>query len=97
MRRGRRPLFAGVLLGLVLLLNLAAVVPAVHLLWHSDHDCNEAECVIVAFASGHAQTTDPVPPVQRPELTPEVVLLEPVLVFVTALDCPPLPGRAPPV
>ncbi len=93
----RRTVTAGFMLGVFLLLNLAVVLPALHALWHDGHGCDEPDCVVVALAQGKAD------PVLFRVTVPEPVELEsaaatPVVACqVIRADCPPLPGRAPPV
>ncbi|MBX3747170.1 MAG: hypothetical protein KF833_17830 [Verrucomicrobiae bacterium] len=93
----RRSLIGAGLLVVVMLLTFAGVVPAVHHLWHAGHGCDQPDCVVVAFAQGKVDpTAAPMPEFIRvagvrdlPEQGVTAVLI--------ATDCPPLPGRAPPV
>lgn len=91
---------AGVLLGLVLSLYAAVVLPDLHHFWHSAEDgpCEEQEgpCVVVAFASG---TFDPGPipaSLVRPALVPAAIPVVPHFIPPSAFDHARPPGRGPP-
>lgn len=87
---------AGFLLGVLLLLNAAVVLPALHGLWHDEHGCDEPDCVVLAMAQGSVDAgVDPAPAV-RPVAAPLPAPVIPVLGPASADDCPCLPGRAPP-
>jgi hypothetical protein len=85
------------LLGVLLTLNLAAVLPSLHAVWHEGEHCEPGDCAVAAFSSG---SVDPVSPVSLP-VRSEVFALElpatPLLVAAIPGDCPLVPGRAPPV
>lgn len=61
---------AGVLLGLLSALHLAAAIPAFHHFWHSHGDehseCHESDCVVLAFAAGSIDPGPSPEPVTRP-------------------------------
>lgn len=92
----RKALVSGFLLGTLLLLNAAVVVPAVHHLWHDGHGCHEPECVVLALAQGCVHPGCAAPRVVRAEPAPLPLPAIPVGAPVVSGDCPLLPGRAPP-
>lgn len=84
------------LLGVLLALNLAAVLPALHALWHEGEACEPSDCAVVAFATGSvdAAPESSLPP--RIEAVSFVQPLPPAGLRVSVGDCPTLPARAPP-
>ncbi|MBL9138819.1 MAG: hypothetical protein JNK85_23320 [Verrucomicrobiales bacterium] len=93
----RKSLIAGFLLGVVVLLNAAVVVPALHYFWHDDHTCDDPDCVVLAMVQGTVDS-DAAPAPSAEYEGPSVPLPEsPASQPSVSSDCPPLPGRAPPV
>ena len=85
------------LLGVLLTLNLAAVLPSLHAVWHEGEHCEPGDCAVAAFSTG---SVDPVTPVILPARWAAFALdLPATAVLLAAIpgDCPLVPGRAPPV
>jgi len=92
-----RSRFAGFLLGLFLLLNAAAVLPALHEFWHAGHGCDQADCAIATLAHGGVDAAPTAPALCVPTPPPPFLLETPGSPCLTSVsDCPPIPGRAPP-
>jgi hypothetical protein len=87
----------GFLLGLLLLLQLSAVMPALHALWHDDGGCEVADCAVATVASGAVDAAPEPLLILIPLAVIEDSVSVPATVHVAFGDCPPLPGRAPPV
>ena len=91
-----KPALAVLLLGLVLLLNAMAAVPALHELIHKDADEAGHQCAVTLFAHGHVESAIGHVPVVLPaaviEITPHFIFS----LFSPAIENLPL-GRAPPV
>ncbi len=90
-----KPLFSGLLVALVLLLNALAASPSLHELIHKDADRVGHECAITLFAHGQVDSVSGDVPVTVPltliETTPSIISSAPS----TAIENLP-PGRAPP-
>ncbi|MCC7375708.1 MAG: hypothetical protein IT581_13705 [Verrucomicrobiales bacterium] len=81
---------------MVVLLNAAVVVPALHYFWHDDHTCDDPSCVVLTMVQGSVDSdATPAPSTEyhsTPVPLPETPAPEPSIVS----DCPTVPGRAPP-
>lgn len=85
------------MLVVMVLLNAAVVLPALHQLWHDDHDCDQPDCVVLAMAQGKIDA-DPTPMPLVAWFAVSTPLVSPAMGHPeVASDCPPLPGRSPPV
>jgi hypothetical protein len=95
LNRFGRPVLAVWLIGLVLLLNAMAAVPALHELIHKDADEAGHQCAVTLFSHGQVESAaGDVPmvlPVTLVEATPQTVIS---LSGTTIENLP--PGRAPP-
>jgi hypothetical protein len=94
----RRTLAAGFFLAVLILLNAATVLPALHALAHDHDGCDQPDCVVVALAQGGIHSApDPARVVRflpAPLPAPAVPAFRPA---ADPLDCPRLPARAPPM
>jgi hypothetical protein len=91
-----KPVLAVLLVGLVLLLNTMAALPAVHELIHQDADEHGHQCAVTLFA--HGQVDSPVMEVAAiiPVAPFEFLPLTSVSIFNALVETLP-PGRGPPV
>ena len=91
-----KPALAALLVGLVLLLNAMAVVPALHELIHKDADEHGHQCAVTLFA--HGQVDSPVAEVAAivPVAPVEFLPFASVSVFNALVETLP-PDRGPPV
>ena len=91
-----KPVFSGLLVAVVLLLNAMAASPALHELIHHDADQPGHECAVTMFAHGKVDTStvdiSVVTPATSIEIVPPVIFS----VFAPAIENLP-PGRGPPV
>ncbi len=98
--RGLRCAVSGLMLGLLLALHAAAVLPALHHFWHGDDDhseCHESDCVVLAFANG---SIDPGPtpgPVIRPVFLAASDAVSIIDVAIVGCGDAEPPGRGPPI
>ena len=88
-------MLAALLVGLVLLLNAMAVVPALHELIHKDADEASHQCAVTLFAHGHVESAAYDVPIILPAAFVETTPFVTISVFSPAIENLP-PGRAPP-
>jgi hypothetical protein len=86
---------AALLVGLVLLLNAMAALPALHELIHKDADEAGHECAVTLFAHGHVESAAVDVPVVLPAIFVETTPLTAFPFFSSVVENLPL-GRAPP-
>ncbi len=87
----------GFLLVVLLFLQASAVMPALHALWHDDGGCEVADCAVATVASGAVDAAPEPLLVLIPLAVTEGSVAGPLTHHGVSGDCPPLPGRAPPV
>ena len=94
-KRFGRPAIAGLLIGLILLLDLMAACPALHELIHHDSAAYDHQCAVKMFAHGKIEPSNPeiraVSAIMMIETIPHVA----VSVFSSVIKNLPQ-GRAPP-
>jgi hypothetical protein len=90
-----KPALAAWLVGLVLLLDAMATVPALHELIHKDAESASHSCVVTLFAHGHVESAVGHVPVILPTAFVETRPHSVFSLFSTAIEELP-PGRAPP-
>ena len=91
-----RPLIGGSLVALVLLLNLLAVAPSLHKIFHSDAGEAGHQCAVTMFAHGQVDSASTdvfaVAPIVSTEISSQLCFS----IFAPAIENLPA-GRAPPV
>ncbi|MEY4916668.1 MAG: hypothetical protein RL616_581 [Verrucomicrobiota bacterium] len=95
-RRHGKAVIASLLAGLVLLLNLLAVSPALHELIHSDAGSAAHQCAVTMFAHGQVDSVSVEISVATPVLSAAATPQIGFSVFAPAIENLPA-GRAPPV
>jgi hypothetical protein len=95
LNRFGKPALAALLVGLVLLLNAMAAVPALHELVHKDANEASHACVVTLFAHGHVESAVGHIPVIRPATFVETRPHPIFSIFSGTTENLP-PGRAPP-
>jgi hypothetical protein len=95
LNRFDKPALAILLVGLVLLLNAMAVVPALHELIHQDSNKADHQCAVTLFAHGYVESAAcDVPAIVSVTFVDCIPHLE-FSLFCTVIENLP-PGRAPP-
>jgi hypothetical protein len=90
-----KPCVAVLLIGLVSLLNLMAVAPALHQAIHHDAGRADHDCAVTMFAHGNVELATCDIPVVMPTIGITTTPLLELSVFSTAIENLPF-GRAPP-
>ena len=88
-------MLAVLLVGLVLLLNAMAAVPALHELIHQDAGKTDHQCAVTVFAHGQVESAAGDVPVALPVTSVEITPHLEFSLHSTAIENLP-PGRAPP-